>query len=110
MSLIDDLRHIGAHLDPSLGLTSNEVVPVLSALIHYHKHGEELVKAAEEGPEAVSELLSPASVETAVAEGEADAKSDVQLLRKQVADLQAALDARKATDHATVVEHNGVTV
>jgi hypothetical protein len=61
MTLMDDLRTVAARLDPSLAPSSNEVGPLLGALIAYTEHGEKVVKAAEgdNGSTGVSELLSP---------------------------------------------------
>jgi hypothetical protein len=61
MSLMDDLRTVAASLDPSLAPSTNEVGPLLGALIAYTEHGDKAVKAVNEGPEALSELLSSES-------------------------------------------------
>jgi hypothetical protein len=60
MALIDDLRTVAAHLDPSLQPSSNEVGPLLGALIAHTEHGDAVVTAAEseDGAAAVSELVA----------------------------------------------------
>ena len=59
VGLIDDLRTVAASLDPSLQPSSNEVAPLLGALVAYTEHGDKVVKAAEQnGSAGVSELLS----------------------------------------------------
>jgi len=58
MGLIEELQAVASNLDPSLQPSSNEVGPMLGALIAYTAHGSAVVKAAEKGPAAVSELLS----------------------------------------------------
>jgi hypothetical protein len=65
MSLMDDLRTVAASLDPSLAPSSNEVGPLLGALIAYTEHGDKIVQAAEDGGSAgVSDLLAPAADDT----------------------------------------------
>jgi hypothetical protein len=60
MGLIDELRTVAASLDPSLQPSSNEVGPLLGALIAYTEHGSAVVKAAESdnAAAAVSQLLA----------------------------------------------------
>lgn len=104
---LDTLRKIAAELDPSLQVGSNEVQPLLSALILYAEHGDALAKAAEDGAQAVSDLLAP-PVEPPADSGEASAGSSTAIteLQKQISDLQAQLATREATSQQTVVEHN----
>jgi hypothetical protein len=61
VSLIEGLREVAASLDPSLQPSSNEVGPMLGALVAYTEHGPAVLKAAKEGPAALSELLSSES-------------------------------------------------
>ncbi len=58
MGLLDDLRASAGHLDSSLQPSSNEVAPLLGALIAYQEHGDKFLKA--ESGEDVSKLLSEA--------------------------------------------------
>ena len=60
MGLLDDLRGAAAKVDPSLQPSSNEVGPLLGALIAYTEHGDKFLKAAESdnGAQEVSALLS----------------------------------------------------
>ena len=61
MGLLDDLRGASGQLDSSLQPTSNEVGPLLGALIAYSEHGQKFLDAAgddDDGPGAVSKLLS----------------------------------------------------
>ena len=60
MGLMEELQTVAAHLDSSLQPSSNEVGPLLGALIAYTEHGSAVVKAAEgeNGAAAVSDLLS----------------------------------------------------
>jgi hypothetical protein len=60
VSLLDDLRAVAARLDPQYQPTSNEVGPLLGALIAHTEHGDKLTKAAEddENPNAVNELVA----------------------------------------------------
>jgi hypothetical protein len=60
MGLLDDLRAAAPSIDPSLAPSSNEVGPLLAALIAYQEHGDKFLKAAgsDDGPAKVSELLS----------------------------------------------------
>lgn len=66
MGLMDDLRTVAGNLDPSLQPSANELGPLVGALIAYTEHGDAVVKAAEgdDGPAAVSELLSRGSDDT----------------------------------------------
>jgi hypothetical protein len=61
MGLVDDLETVAGSLDPSLQPSSNDLAPMLGALIAYTEHGPAVLKAAKEGPEALSELLSSES-------------------------------------------------
>jgi hypothetical protein len=70
MSLIEDLRTVADSLDPSLAPSSNEEGPMLGALIAYTEHGPAVLKAAKEGPEALSELLSSESAPKSSSKGE----------------------------------------
>lgn len=59
MGLIDDLKTVAGNLDPSLQPSSNDVGPLLGALIAYTEHGDKVVKATEQGgAQGVSELLA----------------------------------------------------
>jgi hypothetical protein len=64
---LDDLRAAAPSLDSSLAPSSNEVGPLLGALIAYQEHGDKFLKAAgsDNGPNEVSKLLA----------GDTDAKS-----------------------------------
>ena len=55
---LDKLREIGRSIDPSQQVQSNEVAPVLSALIYHQQHGRTLEQAAEKSPQEVSDLLA----------------------------------------------------
>jgi hypothetical protein len=58
VSLLDELRKAAGQLDPSLQPSSNEVGPILGALIAYTEHGDKFLKAADKGAGDVSELLA----------------------------------------------------
>src|ERR1700733_14409801 len=112
MSFLDDLRKIGTAIDGTVGVQANEVRQIVAALVAHAEHGDDLVKAAEDGPQAVSDLLTDVhkDVDTDEAQVTGQVDTDVDTLRRQVADLEAQLATRNATSHATVVEHNGETV
>jgi hypothetical protein len=69
--LLEDLQTVAANLDPSLQPSSNDVGPLLGALVAYTEHGSAVVKAAESdnGPAAVSKLLSATPAHAAGARG-----------------------------------------
>jgi hypothetical protein len=76
MSLAHDLQTVAENLDPSLQPSSNDVGPLLGALIAYTEHGDKVVKAAEQnGAAGVSELLSGTKPEPSSSSGKGESSS-----------------------------------
>ena len=57
MSLLEDLRSLSVVLPPSERVVVGEVADVLSALIAKVEHGNEIITAAGQGPQAVHDFL-----------------------------------------------------
>lgn len=86
MSLIDDLRAAATSVPPSHVPTAHELPGVLGALILHLEHGDFLA-AAENGVEAVTDVISPPQPEP---EPEPDRSAEIAQLQAQVAALQGA--------------------
>ena len=73
MGLTEDLKAASGSIDASLLPSSNDVVPLLGALIAYTEHGDKFLKAAgsDNATQDVSELLAG---EDAKPKGDAQAK------------------------------------
>ena len=85
---------------------------MLSALVHYVDKGDEFLHAAEKGLADVTELVAPPAGEPSTAPASpvptsapAPALPSSSDLEAQISDLQAQLDARRATEQQTQVEH-----
>jgi hypothetical protein len=107
MGLLDDLREAVPSLDAQFQPSSNEVGPLLGALVHYQEHGQAFLDAAKEGTDAVTELVDPAPAEPEQAAGQQQGsgeQSDDELERR-IADMQAQLASRQATSQQTTVTH-----
>lgn len=115
MSLLNDLRSAAASLDQQFQVTSNEIPGILSALVYHLEHPDDFLKAAEDGGvEAVTELLAPTPPqrdESATPPTDPTAPSSPaapltdQELHAQIADLEAQLASRQATEQKTTVTH-----
>jgi hypothetical protein len=104
------LRKVAEALDSSLLVGSNEVQPLLSALLYEAEFGDKLFQAADgdDPAAALSNLIAPpvAAEPDSSQGGPGTASSqDVADLQKVVADLQAQLASRTATSQQTQVEH-----
>lgn len=114
VSLLDDLRSAAGALDIQFQPSSNEIQGVLGALVHFAEHGKAFLEAAEKGVDDVLALIAPppepepvtpaAPVTVDVPSAPAPPMTD-QELQKQIADLQAQLATRQATEAQTVVTH-----
>ena len=109
-SLLDQLRGVAGKVDPQYVPSANEVPGLLAALIHYTEHGDKLTGADSAGD--VQEVLAPGSSPADPAAGGAappPQRQPAQLsddeLDRQLADLQAQRDSRRATSQQTTLEH-----
>lgn len=68
--LVDGLRRVAALLPPNFTISANEAPLLLGAMIQYAEHGDDLVKAAEAGPQAVADFYHQAITDQAEAAGE----------------------------------------
>lgn len=96
VSLLDQLRTAAGTVDSQFLPTSNEIPGILAALVYYTEHGDAFTEAADEGTDAVTDLLAPAPPESTEPPAETPAVSDSDLEREN-ADLRAQLAARDAT-------------
>jgi len=69
MPLYDDLKALSVHLSPSVRVAGSEVADVLSALVAYAEHGQPILQVAQDGPQAVYDLLHEHQVKLAAADG-----------------------------------------
>lgn len=69
MSLIDELRSLSPVLSPSVRASGAEVADLLSALVAYTEHGDKLIAAAHEGPQAVADFYHDHAVDQAAEAG-----------------------------------------
>jgi hypothetical protein len=110
-SLLDKLREAVQTLDVQFQPSANEVQALLGGLIHFVEHGDEFLKAAEAGVNDVTQLVHPQpKAEEPPADQPAepekvDAPESDQDLEAHIQDLQAQLDARRATSQRTTVDH-----
>ena len=58
MSLLDDLTAAAQSIDATSQPSSNQVPGIVAALVLYTEHGDKFLKAAEDGPPAVTALSS----------------------------------------------------
>lgn len=101
------LRKVAAALDSSLLVGSNEVQPLLSALLYEAEFGDKLFEAAEddENPTAaVSNLIAPPVTETDAGRTPASGSASQDDLNELRAQLQHA-QSQLATLQQTQVEH-----
>lgn len=101
MPLLEELRNAAKVLDPQFQPSSNEALSILGALVHYAEHGPKFLQAAEGGVEDVVNLLAPPAPDPA----STSAPAQDQELTKRIADLEAQLAARQATEQQTAVTH-----
>ena len=66
---LNDLRALAPALPPTSRLQGAEVADVLSALLAVEEHGEALIAAAKDGPNAVAQLFHDAAVKHAADNG-----------------------------------------
>ena len=69
MSLYDELKTLAVHLSPSLRVGGSEVADVLSSLVAYIEHGQPIIDAAHDGPQAVYDVLHDHQVKAAADNG-----------------------------------------
>ena len=68
--LYDELKSLAVHLSPSVRVSGGEVGDVLSALIAYAEHGQPVVDAAHQGPQALYDFFHEHLVKLAEDAGE----------------------------------------
>jgi hypothetical protein len=109
MGLLDDLREAVPSLDAQFQPSSNEVGPLLGALVHYQEHGQAFLVAAADGTDAVTELLDPPPKaeqhDTAGQQQQGGDEASDDELERRIADMQAQLASRQATSQQTTVTH-----
>lgn len=68
--LVDGLRRVAELLPPNFTVSANEAPALLGAMIQYAEHGDDLVKAAETGPQAVADFYHQAISDQADQDGQ----------------------------------------
>lgn len=107
MPSLQELRQIASTLDTSLSLGANEVGSVLAALVHYLEHGDALTKASEEGPQAVSDLLSPKADPTDDELAASSRDEEIAKLRSELDALTGSQTAAATAGQTTVTHQPG---
>jgi hypothetical protein len=70
MPLYDELKTLSVHLSPSYRVAGSELGDVLSALVAFTEHGEPILTAAAEGPQALYDFLHEHQAKLAAAAGQ----------------------------------------
>jgi len=70
MSLLEELKALSVHLSPSHRVAGSEVADVLGALIGYAEHGQPIIDAAHQGPQALYDFWHDHLTQLAVSNGD----------------------------------------